>query len=104
MSSAVLAHTNGSTSHTPTPWLQQSVQQFFGAFNWEDNPPEVQELKLAAAHDEQPLSLTLTVSQFFGAINWDGHAIGTVPNAAQQPPSTGTGIDAFTLDDFSDLF
>ncbi|NJO50548.1 MAG: hypothetical protein HC840_15130 [Leptolyngbyaceae cyanobacterium RM2_2_4] len=75
MSSPTLAHTNGKMNgmngSTPTQdsWLQQTVHQFFTAFNWEGHSPEVQELKLTALQgSDASLSLTLTVTQFFGAI------------------------------------
>jgi hypothetical protein len=93
-------------------WLQQTVQQFFNGFNWEDQPPEVQQLRAASqADDAAPLSLKLTVSQFFGSINWEGnrsiaapiHQELTFPEdllAIDVPPED----DGFTLDDFSGLF
>lgn len=112
MSNAAVAHTNGKTNgmnggmngSTPTskPWLQQTVHQFFTAFNWEGHSPEVQELKLTALHgNDASLSLTLTVSQFFGAIAWDGNAIATTPTPTTSTPSSN---EDFTLEDFSDLF
>ncbi|NJL35363.1 MAG: hypothetical protein HC899_00410 [Leptolyngbyaceae cyanobacterium SM1_4_3] len=108
MSSPTLAHTNGKMNgmngSTPTQdsWLQQTVHQFFTAFNWEGHSPEVQELKLTALQgSDASLSLTLTVTQFFGAIAWDGSAIATTPSlTASTTPST----EDFTLEDFSDLF
>lgn len=110
--SPVLTPTNGSKPHVDkSSWLQQTVQQFFNGFNWEDQPPEVQELRAASQADNaEPLSLKLTVSQFFGSINWEGnHAIATPTHpeltfedlsAIDIPPDD----DGFTLDDFSDLF
>lgn len=104
MSPLTLIHTNGSTSHTMSqPWLQSSVQQFFSAINWEDNPPEVQELKLTKTQtDDELLSMTLSVSQFFGAIAWDGRSIAAPPTHTESSqPSKDVN---FTLDDFSELF
>jgi hypothetical protein len=110
----VLAPTDRSKPHMEkSAWLQQTVQQFFSGFNWEDHPPEVQELRAASqADDAEPLSLTLTVSQFFGTINWEGnHAIATPTHSeltfienlsAIAVPNSND--DDFTLDDFSDLF
>jgi hypothetical protein len=108
MSSTTLAHTNrkthGMSGSTPTQnsWLQQTVHQFFTAFNWEGHSSEVQELKLTALQgSDAPLSLTLTVSQFFSAIAWDGNAIAITPAPAT---STTSSNEDFTLEDFSDLF
>jgi hypothetical protein len=111
--SPVIAPTNSSTLHMETTiWLQQTVQQFFSSFNWEDQLPEVQELRAASQADHaEPLSLKLTVSQFFGAINWEGnHAIATPINSELTFIKDRLAIDilpnddGFTLDDFSNLF
>ena len=106
MSNLSLVHANGANPHNHlTPWSNVSVQQFFQAVNWEDNPPEIQEIRLNASQGESTtLSMMLTVSQFFTAINWDGTTIAaaSTPNGAvkRQPlPS-----DQLTLDDFSKLF
>ncbi|NJR39230.1 MAG: hypothetical protein HC781_10875 [Leptolyngbyaceae cyanobacterium CSU_1_4] len=111
--SLLLAPTNGSKPHVEkSSWLQQTVQQFFQGFNWEDQPAEVQQLRAAAQADNAaPLSLKLSVSQFFGSINWEGNrsiALPTHPDlpltedllAIDAPPKD----DGFTLDDFSGLF
>ena len=85
-------------------WLKESVQAFFQAFNWEDQPPEVQALKLNALQgSNDPLSLTLSVQQFFGAINWEGQAIAPAPVIQAEQPPVSRAND-LTLDDFSDLF
>ncbi len=114
--------TNGSTSHfsqsfqssaashfsqsSDSDWLQLSTQQFFSRFNWDNNPPEVQQLRQnTVAGSTAPLSMTLSVSQFFGAINWEGEAIAQAHPAVQASPDAGlSGADSFTLDIFSDLF
>lgn len=83
--------------------MRQTVRQFFGNFNWNDNPPEVQELRQTVSNGQLPLSLTLTVKQFFTAIDWDGNQIASLP-APEQPAVSVNPVDAFTLDDFSDLF
>lgn len=106
MTMMVLAHTNGHSAAAPAPssWLQQSVQQCFSQFNWDDTPPEIQELRQTTTQPgQESLSLTLTVDQFFNAINWQGSSIAALPQSepARQP---GTTNDAFTLEDFSDLF
>jgi hypothetical protein len=92
---------NGSTPHAPSEaWLQASVQSFFASLNWDDNPPEVQQVRLATSNS--PLDLTLSVSQFFTAVNWDGSAI-AAPTPIQAPISAPKAND-LTLDDFSSLF
>lgn len=115
MSSMTLVHRNGSKPHIPASarlpmtqeWLQQTTQSFFGAFNWDDNPPEVQELKRATIENNGgPLSLTLSVGQFFATINWDDSAIAkppTSPSPLSNESDVGTA-SPFTLEDFSDLF
>lgn len=114
-----LLATNGSTSQssqssTASPvsqssdsdWLQLSTQHFFSRFNWDDNPPEVQQLRQnTVAGSTAPLSMTLSVSQFFGAINWEGEAIAQAHHAPQASLDDGlSGANSFTLDTFSDLF
>ncbi len=101
---------SSATSHfsqsSDSDWLQLSTQQFFSRFNWDDNPPEVQQLRQnTVAGSTAPLSMTLSVSQFFGAINWEGEAIAQAHHAVQASPDAGlSGADSFTLDTFSDLF
>jgi hypothetical protein len=84
-------------------WLKQSVQQFLLHVNWDNQPPDLQTLRLAAAQPNQQLSLLLPVNQFFGIFNWDGPASGQ-PLAAAALPDADTKADAFTLNDFSGLF
>jgi hypothetical protein len=104
MSSLTLNSTNGVKPHSQ-PWLTLSVQKFFSAINWDDNPPELQEMKLTASQTEgAPLSLILTVHQFFSSVNWEGAAIASVPTVPEAPASSAPSVDKFTLDDFSDLF
>lgn len=105
MSSTALAHQNGTKPHQPS-WSTLTVQEFFRAVNWEDNPPEVQEIKLNLSQGEQTeLSMMLTVSQFFDAVNWEGTAIAAAPSTSPvlELPPAKPAMD-FTLDDFSDLF
>ncbi|MGG6297084.1 hypothetical protein ACQ4M4_22045 [Leptolyngbya sp. AN02str] len=104
MTSMTLAHRNGASANLPSPsWLQQSTRKFFGEFNWEDIPPNVQEIRVTAVEvPNEPLSLLLTTSQFFGAMNWEGDAIAqTTP---LPPADQVDAVDVFTLEDFSDLF
>lgn len=109
MTYAVSLHTNGNgngngASHPSQPWLKQTVQQFFTAINWEDHAPEIQNLRLATVRGEsQSLSLQLTVNQFLSAIPWDGDTVAVPPKPAIEPVSEAES-NAFTLDDFSDLF
>ncbi|MFM7424348.1 MAG: hypothetical protein ACKO7W_05030 [Elainella sp.] len=84
--------------------MRQSIQQFFTAVNWDDQPLEIQHLRIAGSQEEfQELSLFLSVNQFFSAFNWDGNA--AAPLKPAQPSEKLTdSADHFTLDDFSDLF
>jgi hypothetical protein len=114
--SPVLTPTNGSKPHVENhTWLQQTVRQVFSNFNWEDQTPEVQEMRAASqADDAEPLSLKITVSQFFGAINWDGnqaiaqpvdHELTFIEDISMLDiPESSDDDDGFTLDDFSGLF
>lgn len=104
MTNMVLPRKNGSTPHHPNVWMRQTVQQFFGGFNWENNPPEIQKLVQTAFNTDRPLSLTLKVSQFFAAINWEGSSIAALPQSDEPTSPPTSPADAFTLDDFSDLF
>ncbi|MBD1910072.1 MULTISPECIES: hypothetical protein [unclassified Leptolyngbya] len=108
MSSATLLHTNGSKPHiSMDAWLQTSTRKFFSSVNWDDNPPEIQEIKQKVAENPtaEDLSRDLTVGQFFAAVNWDD-------DAAVAPPAADNFLaelleepaNNFTLDDFSDLF
>jgi hypothetical protein len=111
--STALASTNGFKPHVESSlWLQHTVRQFFGGINWEDQPPEIQELRTAFQSDStEPLSLKLSVKNFFGAINWEGlDAI--APHPDPEPTfiedlseiNLNDNDDGFTLDDFSGLF
>ena len=94
---------NGSASKPPAHWQQQTVQQFFGAFNWDDHSLKVQALKLTPAlGHSQSLSLTLKVQEFFAAVNWDGSAIAAFPTLEKLVSESAA--DDLTLDNFSDLF
>jgi len=95
-------HSNGLRASSPA-WLTQSVQQFFQGINWENHPPEIQHLRLAAAQPNQTLSLLLPVNQFFSAFNWDGTVNRSMPVANIQAEANAKADD-FTLDDFSSLF
>jgi hypothetical protein len=104
MNHAILPQTNGATAYPPEAWLKQTVRQFCNAINWDDQPPEIQHLRLSHAEGEaQSLSLFLTVNQFFSSFNWAGD--GTAPSPQFRPePASDPATDTLTLDDFSDLF
>lgn len=107
MMTLTLPQTNGSkASATAHTWLQSSVQSFFSNINWEDNPPEVQQIKQNAAQSDGanavPVSLTMSVSQFFAAINWDNATIAAPIQPAKTPSQPKP--NEITLDDFSSLF
>lgn len=106
--SITLVHTNGNGSipySTDESWLKLTAKEFFSGINWDNNPPEVQELKVSASQGEvAPLSLLLSVNQFFAAVNWDGMAIAPPPISASLEPNSGKEAKDFTLEEFSDLF
>jgi hypothetical protein len=105
MITMTLPQKNGSVPAAPSDtWLQSSVQKFFSSFNWEDNTPEVQEIKLTSQENSGPLSLTLSVNQFFAAVNWDGAAIAPATSASLSQPTSATLQEDLTLDGFSDFF
>lgn len=111
MSAVTLTHTNGSTPHhsTAEQWLKQTAREFFGAINWDNNPPEVQELKLVAAqaglqNEPTELSMLWSLSQFFNAINWDGAEIAAPSTTSAPDIDASAGPQKFTLEDFADLF
>lgn len=103
MMSMTLPSTNSASSHVKRDWMKQSVQQFFMAVNWENQPSEIQELKQSTFNQHQTLSLTLKVSQFLNAIPWEGRMIATMPQPEGSTP-VKSGTNAFTLEDFSGLF
>ncbi|MFQ3615365.1 MAG: hypothetical protein SNJ57_01840 [Cyanobacteriota bacterium] len=100
-----------SAAAKPASWLQQTTHSFFSSINWDDNPPEVEQVRLDATSSDGPLSLMLTVRQFFTSVNWDGVSASTSTNRAIAPDvdlslsaDPPPAANAFTLDDFSDLF
>jgi len=109
MSSATLVATNGSTPSIPMDaWLQTSARKFFSSFNWDDNPPEIHEVKQKAVENPSTdsLGLDLSVGQFFATVNWDDKAV--MPQT-QTPDNLLAQLledpaKDFTLDEFSDLF
>jgi limonene-1,2-epoxide hydrolase len=109
MNTALLDGTLNGNDSKPLPsstWKQQTVQQFFAAFNWDDHSAAVQALKYTATqqpYSDRPLSLTLNVQEFFAAINWDGSTIAALPSSPDLTIANAAEDD-FTLDNFSDLF
>ncbi|MBD1851162.1 hypothetical protein [Leptolyngbya sp. FACHB-711] len=108
MTNALFSLPNGS-AHSNHSWMQQSVQQFFSHFNWDNQPPELHKFQISSGSDDDPAaSLMLTVSQFFSTINWEGSLL----HLQGEPHCTTTledslfpaSVESFTLDDFSDLF
>jgi hypothetical protein len=99
-------HGNGSIAHpTNESWLKLTVKEFFSGINWDNNPSEVQELKVAAFQgDVAPLSLMLSVNQFFAAVNWDGMVIAPSPVSTSLETNSGKEAKDFTLEEFSGLF
>ena len=97
----LMAIANGSSSANTSNWLHASVQEFFSTLNWEDLPPNTQQVgQVTPQCSDAPLSLDLSVSQFFAAVNWEGTAIAAPVSAPTQP----TSAESFTLDNFSALF
>lgn len=105
MTSVMAVSPNGTKPKAqPASWLQSSVQTFFTGFNWDNQSPEVQELKLQSLQgNNTPLSMTLNVNQFFGAINWEGAAAAAPVAVTTSAPPVAPAND-LTLDDFSSLF
>lgn len=101
-----LGNGNGFKPYSSPAWKQQTVQQFFAAFNWDNHPPVVQELKRTALESgsDQCLSLTLKVREFFAAVNWDGSTIAAVSDSSKGIIIDNSATDFLTLDNFSDLF
>jgi hypothetical protein len=110
MSSATLLEQNGSKSHPQMDsWLQISTRTFFSSFNWDDNPPEVQEIKQQVADQtlDEEQTQNLTVGQFFAAVNWDDEAAAAAPATSDSLLAElldESEDSKFTLEDFSDLF
>ena len=93
---------NGKISSSP--WLEQTVREFFTQVNWSDHTPEIQAIQLTTLEGSSPeISLQLTVSQFFNAIPWDGKAV-AAPLAVDLVISPPSGSMEFSVDDFADFF
>lgn len=97
MTAQMISRNGASNGAVTAFWLQTSVQQFFGGFNWEDLPPDVQQVKSDAS---QPPNLSLSVSQFFASFNWDGAEIAAA-SPVQAAPTAAIDV---TIDDFFSQF
>jgi hypothetical protein len=84
-----------------TSWLDKSVQDFFGHYNWLGKPLETQNGSVPG----QLLSLTLPVADFFGAISWEGiPEVGALPPPPVMPAIPVSEPAEITIDDLLDLF
>lgn len=84
-----------------TSWLKQSVQQFFGNYNWLGKPLETE----TGYVNGKLLSLTMPVSEFFRAISWDGiPEVGAMPPPPPSPVIVVNESAEVTIDDLFDLF
>lgn len=84
-----------------TSWLDKSVQDFFGHYNWLGKPLETQNGSVPG----QLLSLTLPVADFFRAISWEGiPEVGALPPPPVMPSLPVSEPAEVTIDDLFDLF
>ena len=84
-----------------TSWLDKSVQDFFGYYNWLGKPLETEN---GSAHS-QVLTLTRPVADFFQAISWEGiPEVGALPLPPPLPAISISEPAEVTIDDLFDLF
>ena len=84
-----------------TSWLDQSVQEFFGHYNWLGKPLETQN----GSTPGQVLTLTQSVADFFQAISWEGiPEVGALPLPPPLPVISISESAEVTIDDLFDLF
>ena len=84
-----------------TSWLEKSVQEFFGNYNWLGKPLETQN----GLVPDQFLTLTMPVSDFFRAISWEGTPeVGALPPPPPLPVISVSEPGEITIDDLFDLF
>ena len=82
-------------------WLEKSVQDFFGRYNWLGQPLETQNGSVPG----QLFSLTRPVADFFRAISWEGiPEVGALPPPPVMPPIPVSETAEVTIDDLFDLF
>ncbi|MDQ2099589.1 MAG: hypothetical protein QQW96_18315 [Tychonema bourrellyi B0820] len=84
-----------------TSWLEKSVQEFFGNYNWLGKSLETQNGFVPG----QLLTLTMPVSEFFRAISWEGiPEVGAMPPPPPMPVISVYEPAEVTIDDLFDLF
>ena len=84
-----------------TSWLDQSVQEFFGHYNWLGKSLETPN----GSNPGQLLSLTQPVADFFQAISWEGiPEVGALPLPPPLPVISISEPAEVTIDDLFDLF
>lgn len=84
-----------------TSWLEKSVQDFFGHYNWLGKPLETPN----GSAPRQLLTLTMPVGDFFRAISWEGiPAVGVLPPPPPLPVISVYEPAEVTIDDLFDLF
>ncbi len=82
-------------------WLEKSVQDFFGRYNWLGKPLETQKDSVSG----QLFSLTRPVADFFMAISWEGiPEVGALPPPPVMPAIPIPEPAEITIDDLLDLF
>ncbi|MBE9187581.1 hypothetical protein IQ270_23765 [Microcoleus sp. LEGE 07076] len=84
-----------------TSWLDKSVQDFFGNYNWLGKPLETQN----GSTPGSVLTLTRSVADFFQAISWEGvPEVGALPLPPPVPVISISEPAEVTIDDLFDLF
>jgi hypothetical protein len=84
-----------------TSWLDKSVQDFFGHYNWLGKPLETPN----GSTPGQVLTLTQPVAEFFQAISWEGiPEVGALPLPQPLPVISISESAEVTIDDLFDLF
>lgn len=84
-----------------TSWLDKSVQDFFGHYNWLGKPLETPN----GSAPGQLLTLTMPVADFFRAISWEGiPEVGAIPPIPPSPVISVSEPAEITIDDLFDLF
>ena len=84
-----------------TSWLDKSVQDFFGHYNWLGKPLETANGSTLG----QVLTLTQPVADFFQAISWEGiPEVGALPLPPSLPVISISESAEVTIDDLFDLF
>ena len=84
-----------------TSWLDKSVQDFFGHYNWLGKPLETPN----GSPPGQVLTLTQPVADFFQAISWEGiPEVGALPVPPPLPVIPISESAEVTIDDLFDLF